>query len=303
MEKVGVVILNYLNYKDTIECIESIKSDIYENKEIVVVDNGSSNESWEELNKLYKGTNIHLIRSDENLGFAKGNNIGIRYATNKLNCKFVLVVNNDTIFEDSNLLTYLMKATEENVAVIGPRIISADKQEQNPTNIVVSKESIAEEYRICNSFRHKFNQSEFGKKIINNKVYCDLKSSLKKLIKGESKTQDKPNIHENCASVDLVLHGSCMMLTEEYFKYYPELFPETFLYFEENILTLLTRKVGLKKKFINNCYIYHKEDQSSQMSFNNLNKIKAKFHFESMAKCEELFDLTYEEIIKRYFKE
>lgn len=302
MEKVAVVILNYLNYKDTIECIESIKNDKYENKEVIVVENGSSNESWDELSRLYGNTSIHLIKSDKNLGFARGNNLGIRYATDKLNCKFVLVVNNDTIFNDSNLLTNLMEATGEGIAVIGPRIISADGQEQNPTNIVVSKEAIEEEYRICNSFRHKFNQSKFGKKLINNKTYIKVKDYLKKVIKGSETTTNTSSIHENCQSVDLVLHGSCMMLTEEYFKYYPELFPETFLYFEENILTLLTRKVGLKKKFINNCYIYHKEDQSSQMSFNNLNKVKAKFHFESMAKCQKLFDLSYEEIISEYFK-
>ena len=55
MEKVAIVILNYLNYKDTIECIESIKNQTYGNLETIVVENGSTNESWKLIEDKYKG--------------------------------------------------------------------------------------------------------------------------------------------------------------------------------------------------------------------------------------------------------
>lgn len=297
MDKVAVVILNYLNYKDTIECIESLENDKYSNKEIIIVDNGSYNESWQVLSDKYKNSNIHLVKSEENLGFAKGNNLGIKYARNNLKCNYILLTNNDTIFKDNNMITSLINSYEEGIAVIGPRIISADNQEQNPILSVVTKEKINEEYAIMESFKHKFNESKVGKKIRNNKVML----SLKRLIKKESNIDiNKINIQDK-TSEELILHGACMLLTKDYFKYYPELFPKTFLYYEENILTLITKKVNLKKRFVSNCYIYHKEDQSSKMSFNNLNNVRKKYLIESMKLCENLLDLRYEEILKEYF--
>ena len=297
MDKVAVVILNYLNYKDTIECIESLENDKYSNKEIIIVDNGSHNESWQVLSDKYKNSNIHLVKSEENLGFAKGNNLGIKYARNNLKCNYILLTNNDTIFKDNNMITSLINSYEEGIAVIGPRIISADNQEQNPILSVVTKEKINEEYDIMESFKHKFNESKIGKKIRNNKVMV----SLKKLIKKENNIDvNKINVQDK-TSEELILHGACMLLTKDYFKYYPELFPKTFLYYEENILTLITKKVNLKKRFVCNCFIYHKEDQSSKMSFNNLNNIRKKHLIESMKLCENLLDLGYEEILKEYF--
>ncbi len=300
MEKIGIVILNYLNYKDTIECVESLKDETYLNKEVIIVDNGSNNESWEELNKVYKDKKIHLVKSDENLGFARGNNIGIKYATEKLGCSFVLLVNNDTIFIDKNLLANMIDAYEEGVGLIGPRIISADNMEQNPVPVTVSKEAIKNEYIVTQSMKHKIRNSEA---YINSKTIKFLKlmkKNIKNILKGKPINGQISEISENKESLDLVLHGACVMLTKDYFKYYPALFPNTFLYYEENILTLLTKKVGLTKKFINNTKIYHKEDQSSKMSFNNLNSVKNKYLFDSMAECEKLFDLTYDDIIKKY---
>ena len=67
MEKVGIVILNYLNYQDTIDCIDSLNIDLYNNKEIIIVDNYSKNESYNILNDLYKNNkHIHVIKNDCN---------------------------------------------------------------------------------------------------------------------------------------------------------------------------------------------------------------------------------------------
>jgi GT2 family glycosyltransferase len=292
MYTVAIVILNYLNYKDTIECIESIKCDKYEKKEIIVVDNNSNNESWNILNEQYM-RKIHLIKSEENVGFARGNNLGIEYARKILKCSFVLLVNNDTIFKDNMLITELMKSYELGVAVIGPRIISSDGVEQNPVQISLEKSQVQDIY----------NNLTICKKrniIKDNMIYLQLKK-MKFLRYIKKRIDNNGRIKRNIISESLVLQGACMMLTKDYFRYYTKLFPGTFLYYEENILTLITRKLGLNKKFINNVWIYHKEDQSSLMSFNNLNDIKQKYELESMKKCLELFDLPYEEIVRKYF--
>ncbi|HFE9686366.1 glycosyltransferase family 2 protein [Clostridium perfringens] len=300
MEKIAIVILNYLNYQDTIECIESLKNDIYYNKEIIVVDNNSNNESWKILNDRYKNDQIHFLKSDKNLGFAKGNNLGIVYAREILKSSFVLIVNNDTIFKDKNLLTEMVKAYEPNIAVIGPRIIESNGLEQNPVPIDVNRETVEKRY-------YQLQNPLLKDRVKNSNIYCFFKKvkMLKyinnKFIKKKVNMYPSKNISENICSENLVLHGACMMLTKSYFEYYNKLFPETFLYYEENILTILTKKVNLKKKFINNVFIYHKEDMSSLVSFGNSRKIKQSYELDSIKKCIEIFDLSYDEIIYKYF--
>ncbi len=300
MENIAIVLLNYLNYKDTIECVESIKNDIYHNKNIIIIDNGSKNDSWQKLYNLYNNDkDIHLIKSNKNLGFARGNNLGINYAREKLNCQFVLLANNDTIFEDSMLITNLMNSYEPYVAAIGPMIISSDNKNQNPIKIEKEeKEEIRRNIKQLRSLKRKFKRSKIWIKI--------RKSKLVKLIKDKNIIEEKKNNNikilnkQQLCSKDLILHGACILLTKDYFDYYPYLYPKTFLYYEENILTLITKKVKLNKKYIPNSYIYHKEDQSSKMSFDNLANIRERYVYDSIKEYYKLFDLSYKEILKEF---
>lgn len=287
MQKVSIVVLNYLNYKDTIECVQSIFNQNYKNYEIIVVDNGSNNDSFKILSDEFKDKEkVRVLNTTKNLGFAEGNNFGIDFSVNKLNIKDVLLVNNDTIFTDQNLISNLMNAKEEGIAVIGPVIISVDGFNQNPVFTEVNKDKILKEKQYYNSFKYKIKSSKF---------YSKLKSFKNKF---KDKKIDK---HTNMCG-DIVLHGSCMLLTEEYLNKYPRLFPKTFLYYEENILNLLCKKANLKMKYINSCEIYHKEDQSSEMSFKNNGQIKKNYLFTSMGYCEELLDMKYEDILKYFDK-
>ena len=294
MEKVAIILLNYLNYNDTIECVESIKKVEYNEKYIIIVDNGSNNKSLDILNEKYKYSDIHIIESSKNLGFARGNNLGIAYAREKLKCNFVLLANNDTIFTDADIITRLVEAYDKDVAVIGPRIISADKMEQNPVRLSIKREDVKNEYDFINNWKYKFKLTKYYRflKNIKNKINRSNEINIKK---------KDINLSPNITSEDLILHGACMMLTKDYFKYYTGLFPDTFLYYEEDILALITKKVKLKKKFINNTSIYHKEDQSSLVSFNNSKSVKVKYQIQSMEICLKLFDMSYNEIISKYF--
>lgn len=297
MEKVAVVLLNYLNFEDTIECVESLKNDNYKNKEIIIVDNGSNNESWKILNDKYKNSDvIHLIKSNINLGFASGNNLGIDYARKKLNCNFILLANNDTIFKDYNCISILMSAYEKGIGIIGPKIIEKNGYDQNPIQTLVTEESIEKDLGYLFSYKYKIKNSCIYKKMKEN-------SMLRKFKKNTIDKAAPNKLLDNENSIDLVLHGACMLLTRCYFKYYPRLLPNTFLYYEENILTLITAKVGLRKKFIKDTFIYHKEDQSSNMSFGNKHSIRKKYLLDSINICKSIYNLRYEELIEDYFKE
>ncbi len=296
MEKVAIVILNYLNYIDTIECVESIPVDQYPAKEIIIVDNGSTNDSREQLEKKYRNRNgIHLVLSDQNEGFARGNNLGIRYATESLGCKFVLLVNNDTLFEDPRMITTLMESYEPGVGVLGPRIITADGDDQNPAarNVIRSRRKQYWHYsRII--IRTMYKRTAFYQTI--RKL-----NFLKKLRKPKVKHKN-PDL-KTCTSIKMKLHGSCFMLTPDFFKYYPYLFPETFLYFEEEILTILTYKVDLAKKFVHITHIFHKEHMSTKMSFDYAKRIRTGYRLHSLKMARKIYPLEYDAVINRYFPE
>jgi len=123
--KVYIIILNWNRLNDTIECIESINKLRYENYEIIVVDNGSKEISPDIIKDKYR--DIILIKNKENLGFAEGNNVGIRFALSK-DADYIWLLNNDTVV-DQNALTSMVE-TGENVpecGILGSKIYYYDK--------------------------------------------------------------------------------------------------------------------------------------------------------------------------------
>ncbi|VAX27646.1 hypothetical protein MNBD_NITROSPIRAE03-1203 [hydrothermal vent metagenome] len=119
---VYIVILNYRNYTDTIECVRSVEAVKYSNYRIIIIDNGSDNESEEILRgKFHK----HIfIQTGENRGYAAGNNAGIEYALNA-GADYVLILNNDTRVEPDFLEKLVDYAeSDPDVGVLGPKIVT-----------------------------------------------------------------------------------------------------------------------------------------------------------------------------------
>lgn len=111
MPKIYIVILNYNGFEDTaklLPTINKLNSGKYK-LQTILVDNGSNDRELrllkKLLNKSYKS--IRLIKNGKNLGFAKGNNIGIKYALDN-GADYILLLNNDTKIE-MNFLTNLLK--------------------------------------------------------------------------------------------------------------------------------------------------------------------------------------------------
>ena len=124
--KVSIIILNWNGLEDTIECLESLEKVTYPNFKVVVVDNGSKGDDVQVLKEKF-GHYIHLVCNDKNYGFAGGSNIGIRYALDKLNPGYLLLLNNDTVV-DPGFLTQMIKVAEADltIGIAGVKVYSYD---------------------------------------------------------------------------------------------------------------------------------------------------------------------------------
>jgi GT2 family glycosyltransferase len=122
---VAIVILNWNNASDTLECLNSLLNMDYPDHYPIVVDNGSTDNSAAEIRMCYP--DIHLQTLAENLGYAEGNNIGIRHAIN-CGADYILILNNDTIVSP-NMLIELVQVAESNprVGMVGPTVYFADE--------------------------------------------------------------------------------------------------------------------------------------------------------------------------------
>jgi GT2 family glycosyltransferase len=109
MPKVHIIILNWNQREMTVDCLNSLKKLDYADVEIVLVDNGSTDDSIEVIKENFP--EITLIENKENLGVAGGRNVGFRYALQG-SADYVLFLDNDTIV-DKNFISELVKVGED----------------------------------------------------------------------------------------------------------------------------------------------------------------------------------------------
>ena len=124
------VILHYQNVDETLKCIASIEQrfDIEDNL-IIVVDNGSGNGTGEFLRQKYANNKyVHIILNSENLGFARGNNVGFQYAKNQ-GSDFICVINSDTYLITDDFGRSIIQDYElYKFYVLGPNIIAPNEE-------------------------------------------------------------------------------------------------------------------------------------------------------------------------------
>lgn len=109
---VAIILVNYKNVAITEQCLISLNKVSYTSYRIYVVDNGSSADCINQLRLLCEKYNAILIQSNLNLGFAGGNNIGIKQALQD-NAEYILLLNNDTIVEPDFLFYLIQSANED----------------------------------------------------------------------------------------------------------------------------------------------------------------------------------------------
>jgi len=108
----------------TLECLDSLAAVRYENASVILVDNASADGTADAVRKAH-GDRVAVIENEENLGFARGNNVGIRRALDE-GADFVLLLNNDTVV-DPALLDRLVEviAGSDEIGIVGPKIYYA----------------------------------------------------------------------------------------------------------------------------------------------------------------------------------
>lgn len=93
---VFIIIVNWNGYRDTLECVESLYKINYKNYKVILIDNGSDTNEIDAITDKFPST--VLIKSNANLGFSGGNNLGIEFSIQS-GAEYVLLLNNDTIVE------------------------------------------------------------------------------------------------------------------------------------------------------------------------------------------------------------
>lgn len=119
MEKhplVSVITVNFRDAAVTCALLDSIRENTYPNLEVIVVDNGSLEDSRQTFARHYPG--VKVITSTKNLGFAGGNNLGIQAASGE----YLFFVNNDTVFTDGLVENLLKRFVDPKVGAVGPKI-------------------------------------------------------------------------------------------------------------------------------------------------------------------------------------
>lgn len=113
--ELSIITINYNGLEDTCALIESIPFN--DKTEVIVVDNASKNDEASEIEQRFPVVNV--IRSDKNLGFAGGNNLGILAAQGK----YLFIINNDTIFKDFNVQALIDRLeSSPKIGMVCPKI-------------------------------------------------------------------------------------------------------------------------------------------------------------------------------------
>lgn len=270
--KIAVVVLHYENLKDTFECLASLEKYLKDEQnqiDIVVVDNGSTNEKAVALEKKYENSRIHFLYSVINRGFAKGNNLGFQYAKYKLHAEIIILANNDLIFDQKDFMERLVTEVERNkIDVAGPKIISMiDGKNQNPVPYS-HPDVFAVKKRVMRLKMLQF-LCIFGLDL-----FAQLFFAKEHEVNFESGTYQ--------------LHGACLILANRYVKKYEGLYPKTFMYMEEDILKYITKRDGLNMQYLNDIEVLHKEGSSTKKIYGDKRKKRNFYYKWNIDSCKKL---------------
>ncbi len=233
MVKIFVSIINFNGEDDTIECLRSLDK-ISKNAfdlEAVVIDNGSRDVFKAEA-RDYRNFSLHIVRSEENLGFAGGQNLGIKYALSK-GADFVLVLNNDVMLDKEFLVNLLATFSQKNdCAVVCPKIYFAKGYEFH---------------------KDRYKDDERGKVIWYAGGVMDWKNVIA-YHKGVDKV-DKGQF--NKVSETEFATGCCMMVKKDVFDSVGFFDEKYFLYYEDSDFSMRAKAKGINIYFQPESVIWH----------------------------------------------
>lgn len=223
--KILIVIVNY-NGKHLLEKnLHSVVENGYEDSDIVVVDNASVDGSIEYLKKEFPS--VKIVEGRENLGFGRGNNLGVKEYPNY---DAYLFLNNDISVPKGFLDNLVKELQKENVGAVGPKVL-------------YSKEKVGSEKRIINSA---------GIEVDDHYMAYDR----------YDKEEDKPK-YNVVEEVDALM-GGAFLIKREVFEKVGGFNPNMFLYYEDIDLSLRIRDLGYKLYYVGTSEVYHDHMASSK---------------------------------------
>jgi len=283
--KFGVIILNYLAYQDTINCVNDFLNQNLngDSLKIAIVDNFSYNESIEKLKEEFKDNeNIKIARTDKNLGFANGNNYGYEMLK-KYDCDFYIISNDDILIKNQSLFNWIKEEYSSNrFAVLGPDIYAPKiNMHQNP------------------------NPNKFDCKYLRLKIFYyqqKLKYFFIKINPFYNKKEiyfDSGEIYKQTAN-DKTLHGAFQIFSKDYFEYYDEPYDKrTFLYVEEDLLKLRCKSKNLDMIYSPSFTVEHLQETATNIVNKNNNRKKILFRLKHFIKSFKI----YLKELKKYYKQ
>lgn len=264
------LILHYMDQELTEQTVTSIlKLDGFGDSQIIIVDNGSTNDSGTKLKEVYDGKeNIHLLYAGRNLGFSAGNNLGFTYIKKTFDPDFLIMINNDIEFPQKSFLCLLEKLyREQPFHVAGPDIYVPHKRfHSSPMHERIRtmedlEEAAAVLDRMYASYQQKFSA-------------CSIKMFLVERLRGSLPEQwllgwkRTLSGHKKCMikKRDVVLQGSCVIFDRRFCRDQQELLqPLTFLYGEEDLLAWRCRQQGLELWYLPELQVWHHSQGSSRI--------------------------------------
>lgn len=132
---VYVIILNYNGYADTINCIDSVKKSSYQRIQILVVDNGSGDDSVRKIEEAFP--DLEILCTGQNLGFAGGNNAGIQRALEE-GADYICILNNDAIVAEDMIELLAQNLYQNERRLIGPATMVWDTQIVHSTGLKIN---------------------------------------------------------------------------------------------------------------------------------------------------------------------
>ena len=256
------VILHYMTPEYTKKCVESIQCRLDTKKyKIIIVDNASPDKSGQMLATLFKSSeDVDVVLLEENCGFAKGNNIGIKLSCEKYNPKFVIVTNNDTELLSTNLFSQLCEDYNQNqFSLLGPMICTKDgKCNVNPINERKNPRQWFEGYLRHNIRLDRLADINMDVIFLNLlKLYSSIKGKRNKIL------DRKPY---NIVKLNCELHGCCLIFSPKFFEKMSGFDSRTFMYCEETILYYACQKNNLITMYDPSIAFYHEEEASTTKS-------------------------------------
>ena len=248
------VILHYGDAAVTMEAIASMRSlERGERKvSVIVVDNASPNGTGEQVKKQIESLpDFYYIHNDENLGFARGNNVGFKYAKNELKADFIVLMNNDAVIESAEFFALVEQDySSEKFAVLGPSIRTPVGKEQNPLRL-----------KMLRGFRLKLTVAYLWVDLLASFLFISPMISC--LLKKFPRKQTR---QELSAMNNVELHGSFLIFSPEYIEEFDGLDDRTFMYCEEEFLFARCMFNNLKTRLNPAIHIFHNEVENRKAS-------------------------------------